>query len=212
MFCPQCGSQLGEGAKGCAACGWTSSRKTLWIVLGSIFGVLFLLCCGGATWVFFKAKKAVEIAQEKATPITVCYHRVSVINYAKARGKLPESLAEAAKETLVIEKDKGEDGSSGTVKIDMKSGGQDADTWQRPLRYTKNDGDGSFEVRSAGPDGVFDNADDIVERGNLSDDLEAAKKDFERKAKEFGREMVRGFGFNPDNVEGLEVEPAPLET
>jgi len=36
------------------------------------------------------------------------------------------------------------------------------DPWLKPLRYTPHD-DGTFELRSAGPDGAFDTADDIAQ-------------------------------------------------
>jgi hypothetical protein len=43
-----------------------------------------------------------------------------------------------------------------------------ADVWGRPVRYSP---DGTrFELRSAGPDGVFDTADDIVMMGMLGRD------------------------------------------
>lgn len=50
------------------------------------------------------------------------------------------------------------------IPTDLEGGpiiGRQQDGWRRPLRYTKRS-DTSYELRSAGPDGVFENADDIV--------------------------------------------------
>ena len=69
MNCPQCATGLGEGAKACATCGWSASRRTLWIVLGCIFGFLCLVCCGAGTVLYFKMKKFAETIQEDAVPV-----------------------------------------------------------------------------------------------------------------------------------------------
>jgi hypothetical protein len=42
------------------------------------------------------------------------------------------------------------------------------DVWGRTVRYTP--GGGGFQLRSAGPDGVFDTADDLVAQGLLGRD------------------------------------------
>ncbi|HEX2080515.1 MAG TPA: hypothetical protein VHG08_22620 [Longimicrobium sp.] len=45
----------------------------------------------------------------------------------------------------------------------MLPGWRFTDVWERPFRYTRLGGD-EFELRSAGPDGAFDTADDVVYR------------------------------------------------
>jgi len=102
VFCPQCGTGLGEGARGCAACGWTSSRKTLWIVLGSIFGFLLLVCCGGVTFVGMRTKAAIEKVQKDLVPVGVLMNRIQVLNWAKKHGSLPADLGKAMEEPVEI--------------------------------------------------------------------------------------------------------------
>lgn len=48
----------------------------------------------------------------------------------------------------------------------LNSGGMIVDSWDRPIRYTfpgvYHTEDDGFDLRSAGPDGIFDNEDDII--------------------------------------------------
>lgn len=206
MFCPQCGAQLGEGAKGCGACGWSSSRKTLWIVLGSIFGLLLLVCCGVGTWFFIKAKAVAEKFQARLTPELVFFSRVQVVNYAKKRGSLPPDLQAAWEEPLPELRDR--DGDRIEVKVEAKDRARDV--WGRDLRYTTEE-DGAFEVRSAGPDGTFDNGDDLVEKGRADEDLDALLTELKARWERIGDELIRELGFDPEDLRdgGGKKEPAP---
>ncbi len=209
MFCPQCGTGLGEGARGCAACGWTSSRKTLWIVLGCIFGGLLLVCCGVGTLFFFRARTALE----SRNPPLVFLARVQVLQYGKKHGSLPESLEKAWEEPIDVRQEHG-----GNIRTE--EGGAASDTWGNHLRYSPGK-DGSYEVRSAGPDGQFDNADDIVEKGNLSDDLEAMKKEAEVRFEKIREAFMKALWIDPEKVKegkkrrrekaGPPEEPKPPE-
>jgi len=165
MNCPQCATGLGEGAKACATCGWSQSRRTLWIVLGCVLGFLLLACCGAGTYLLILGKKFAEGAQEEFVPVQVILLRTQVVNYAKVKGEAPKTLGEAAAVPLVS-------GTGEKVEIRIESGNQAVDRWQRPFRFTMNP-DRTFEVRSSGPDGQFDNADDVFEKGSLDDDLQA---------------------------------------
>lgn len=188
MFCPQCGTGLGEGARGCAACGWTASRKTLWIVLGCIFGGLFLLCCGGSVLFGLRAKKAVE----SVNPPLVFLARVQVLQYAKKHGSLPETLEQAWEDPIEVKQEKG-----GTIRIG--DGDVPTDTWGNAFRYTPNK-DGTYEVRGAGPDGQFDGADDIVEKGSTSDDLDAMRKEIEVRFEQVGEAFLKAFWIDPEKI------------
>lgn len=227
MFCPQCGAALGEGASGCAACGWSSSRRTLWIVLGSVFALLCILCCGGFAFIGMKFKKAAEEMQEKATPAILAYHRLSVLNYAKKRGSLPDTLAKAAEERLVLEDhaaggaagDPGDPADPGdpplprgktSIKFQMQENGLDLDSWRRPLRYAPGEA-GVYEIRSAGPDGAFDTADDLTVQGSTGDDIGEVTREFHRQSTAIGRQFMESIGLDPDRVgkEGEKPPPAP---
>ena len=205
MFCPQCGTQVGEGAKACAACGWTASRRTLWIVLGCICGFVFLVCCGAGTWFFMRARRAVEAMQGDIVPLQLAVSRAQVVNYTRIHGKPPATLEEASSEALVSEK--GE-----KVRIQFQNNQKAADMWGTAFRFTLN-ADRSFEVRSAGPDGKFDGADDIVEKGRLDDDLAALQKELEARSMRMGEGFIREFGIDPEklrekNKGNLEGRPA----
>ncbi len=202
MACPQCGSELGEGAKSCAGCGWTKSRRTLWIVLGCILGFLFLVCCGAGTWFFLKMKKVGEAMVAEMVPIQLEVLHAQVVNYAKKHGKPPATLEEAAAEELVG--DKGE-----KVKIQFQNNQKTVDMWQRPIRYSPKP-DRSFELRSAGLDGQFDNADDVVEKGTLDDDLPTLYRDIEDRTRRMGEGFIRALGVDPEKME--EKGDEPLET
>ena len=215
MFCPQCGAGLGEGARGCAACGWAASRKTLWIVLGSIFGLIFLVCCGAGTVVFFKAKKAGEIAMTRLAPEIVFIARVQVLNYAKKHGSLPENLAKAQEEPLT-----GKGGEEITFQNGNEIGANDG--WGHLLRYSPAK-DGTYEVRSSGPDGTMDNADDVVEKGALTDDLEALKVEaagrVQKAVQDMQGDILKSFGVDPEKLKKrhgrggvtIETTPAPSD-
>jgi hypothetical protein len=68
--------------------------------------------------------------------------------YKHQHGRLPKTFAEIPKGQRVP-----------FAPVDYW--GRPTDTWGKPLDYTVND-DGTFELRSAGPDGQFGTADDIV--------------------------------------------------
>lgn len=199
MNCPQCGTGLGEGAKACATCGWTASRKTLWIVLGCVFGFLFLVCCGAGTFFYFKMKKVVEAVQGDIVPLQLSILHAQVVNYAKVKGQAPANLEEAASEPMV-----GKGGEK--VEIKFQNNDKTADMWQHPFRFTMNP-DRSFEIRSSGPDGVFDNPDDLFEKGSLDDDLPALQKAIEERAKKMGEGALKAFGVDPEKLK--EKDPPP---
>ena len=205
MACPQCGTEIGPEAKACTACGWTKSRRTLWITLGCIFGGLFLICCGIGTVLVLRVKR---IAEEGVPPMHVLLLRVQVVNYAKNHGGvLPDTLDKAAAEPL-------KDDSGGDVKFEIKGGRNNdvlTDMWDTVIRYTRNP-DGSFEVRSAGKDKAFDNADDFFEKGRADEDLAALKKVFQTRAEEQVKKALGDFGVEVKVDDGsLEKkdEPAP---
>ena len=200
MNCPQCNSDLAEGAKACAACGWSSSRKTLWLVLGISAGALFLLCCGVGTWFFFSMKAVVE---KELPGLQVAILKAQVVNYAQKHGKAPESLAQATTEPVLIKK-----GENSSATFQTNDG---PDLWGTQHRLTVNP-DRTFEVRSAGPDKAFDNEDDLVEKGSLDDDLQALVRAIEVRSEEMGKAFVRQFGVDPDQHKpgsGTVVKPEP---
>ncbi len=192
--CPRCGVALGEGAKACAACGWRSSRGRIWILLGVVFGGMILLCCGGGALVAYQFRGAVEIAQADGTPVLLRLYRLQVVSFAHGRGALPATLEEAVAEPL-----RGKDGKRTSIRISNDSGAP-MDSWQRTVRYVASP-DGSFELRSAGPDGVQDNGDDIVLRGSRGDDLSVLERDLATAAKDLGRRVREAFpGWLRDRV------------
>lgn len=207
MNCPQCATGLGEGAKACATCGWSASRRTLWIVLGCIFGFLCLVCCGAGTFLYFKMKKVMEAVQGDVVPLQVSILRAQVVNFARAKGKPPATLEEAAGEPMI-----GRNGEK--VEIKFQNDNRTSDMWQRPFRFSVKD-DRTFEVRSAGPDGQFDDADDIFEKGSLDDDLPALQEAIKEKGRRLGESAVRAFGLDPKNLEeknGPAPAPVPAPT
>lgn len=204
MFCPQCGVEAGEGATTCAACGWKKSGSTLWLVLGIVFGFLFLVCCGLGTWGIIKAKKAVEAMQDEIVPLQLSILHMQVVNYAKVHGKAPATLEEAAAEPMVSKE--GE-----KIEIKFQNKGKTADFWQHPIRFTTAP-DRSFEVRSAGPDGKFDNADDLVEKGTLDDDIAVLQKDVEARVEKMGKGFMKEFGVDVDELERKSRERREKET
>ncbi len=201
MNCPQCGTGLGEGAKACATCGWSQSRRTLWIVLGCVFGFLLLACCGAGTYLFVQGKKFVKAVEGEIVPVQIGLLRAQVVNFARVKGRAPATLEEASAEPLISR-------TGEKVEIRIENGNRSADRWQRPFRFTMNP-DRTFEVRSAGPDGQFDSADDLFEKGSLDDDLQALLKETEDRAKRMVEKGVRAIGFDPGAFEEKETPPAP---
>jgi hypothetical protein len=203
MQCPQCNTTLGEGAKACATCGWSGSRKTLWIVLGCIAGFLFLVCCGIGTWLFMKGKQFVSGVQEEIVPLTMTLHHAQVANYAQKRGKAPATLQEAMTETLVIR-------NGESIKVQTEKNGSAMDAYGRPIRFTMN-ADRTFEIRSAGKDGAMDTPDDVAEKGTLDDDVPTLVKRVEDQFRDFQVKMqekaIRTFGGDPSKL----PPPAPEE-
>ena len=185
MNCPQCGTGLGEGAGTCAACGWKKSNRTVWIVLGAVVGGLCLICCGIGTWFVFKIQGIVAAKAGEIVPIQALVLRAQVVNFAKKHGKPPATLAEAQTEPFVNAE--GEE-----VKVEFVEGDSVIDVWARPFRLTMAE-DRTFEVRSAGVDGTFDNADDVVEKGSLDDDPAALMKEIEAR----GERLTKSRMFSP---------------
>jgi hypothetical protein len=190
MQCPQCNTVLGEGARACATCGWSASRKTLWIVLGCIAGFFFLVCCGFGTWGFYKAKKGIEAIQEDVVPMQLTILNAQVANFAQKKGKAPATLEEAAAEALV-----GKNGEK--IEINMQNGQKTSDMWGHAIRFTPN-ADRTFELRSPGKDGVYDNGDDVSRKGTMDDDVQGLIKEFEVQAKKVGEGFLRGMGIDPE--------------
>jgi hypothetical protein len=203
MFCPQCGVELGGEAKSCASCGWSASRKTLWITIGCILGGLFLICCGIGTWGFLRMKR---VAEQVATPLQVLYCRVAVVNYAKAHdGTLPDNLQAAMQEPL-----EGKQGEQIKVQFDnskMKNG-EVPDIFGTALRYVKG-ADGAFEVRSAGKDKAFDTADDVFEKGKAGEDLDALKKQLDSRAQDEFKNALKDFGVDVKDKGHSKAPDAP---
>jgi len=202
MNCPQCGTGLGEGAKACATCGWTKSRKTLWIVLGCVFGFIFLVCCGVGTFLYFKVKKVVEAVQGDIVPLQLSVLHAQVVNYAKVKGRAPATLEEAASEPLVSQR--GE-----RVEIKFQNNDKTADMWGKPFRFAMN-ADRTFEIRSAGPDGQFDNADDHFEKGSLDDDLQELQKAIQDRTQKMGEGAAKALGIDPEQMKQRQAQP-PVE-
>lgn len=193
MLCPQCNTDLAQGAKGCAACGWKSSKKTLWIVLGCVAGFFVLLCCGIGTFFVLKVRKVAQSMQGEIVPIQLSVLHAQVVNYARIHGKAPATLEEAADAPL-----EGKNGEK--VNIRFQSGQKTADMWGHEFRYAPA-ADRTFEIRSAGPDGKFDTPDDLSEKGSLDDDLNALQKDVEQRGKQMGQTFLKEFGVDPAKLE-----------
>lgn len=203
MNCPQCNTTLGEGAKACATCGWSGSRKTLWIVLGCIAGFLFLVCCGVGTWLFMKGKQFVSGMQEDLVPLTITMHHAQVANYAQKKGKVPATLQEAMSEPLVIR-------NGESIKVQTGQNGSAMDAYGRPIRFTMN-ADRTFEIRSPGKDGVMDNADDVAEKGTLDDDVPTLVKRVEDQFRKIQEKAIRTFGGDPSALPPPTPEPEEPE-
>jgi hypothetical protein len=191
MNCPQCGTGLGAGAKACASCGWSAGRKTLWIVLGCIAGFFFLVCCGFGTWIFMTVRNIGTYAEEAFGREIPFIARLQVVNWAAAHeGKLPESLVRAAEEPI-----RGAGGK--TIRIEAGESQGFHDIWGTALRYVPAP-DGSFEVRSAGPDRAFDNGDDLVEKGSASEPLAPLKKELKSRFVKHMDEVMKRVPFLPE--------------
>jgi hypothetical protein len=203
VFCPQCGAQVGEGAKSCAACGWSSSRRTLWIVLGCVFGFLFLLCCGGGALVVSWGNKFGKQVQGTVAQIQVKVHRAQVVAFAKKEGRLPKDLAESAKAGFKVR----QRNRPGRPPIHVDTGTNTSDTWGNPLTY-RPAADGTFEIRSSGPDGKVDTADDVVEKGSGADDLDRLEAEISDMGERLGEEAVKSlpFGMGKRILEQMEAE------
>jgi hypothetical protein len=117
-------------------------KKIAILVVGGIafnvvlYGSLFYFGFVAKTGVFadLKIKLASQIMTTDAGQISL---------YKQQHGSLPKTLAEIprARESMF----------------------SPTDPWGKPLAYTPNE-DGTFELRSAGPDGEFNTADDIVQK------------------------------------------------
>ena len=83
-------------------------------------------------WAGLKVQLAQQIIRNDAGQIAL---------YRQQHGHLPATLAE--------------------MSADRDSGFMDFDPWFKPLAYKVN-ADGTFELRSTGPDGKFNTADDIA--------------------------------------------------
>jgi hypothetical protein len=213
MNCPQCGTVLGAGAKACAACGWSAGRKTLWIVLGCIAGFFFLVCCGFGTWIFLSFRNIGTYAEEAFGRELPFIARVQVVNWAAAHGgRLPESLAQAAEEPI-----RGAGGK--TIRMETGQHGAAQDIWGTALRYAPA-ADGTFEVRSAGPDRAFGGADDLVEKGSATEPLAPLKKELKTRFLKHMEEVMKRVPFLPAETRRQALEEVardqgfdePLET
>jgi hypothetical protein len=200
MYCPQCGIDLGETARGCSRCGWTSSRRTVWVVLGSVLAGGLLVCCGIGTWAGILVYRAGREFVATVGPEIVFLNRVAVTNYAQRTGKMPETLAEAFSEPLIEEGGK-------TVRIHLREGQPFRDLWGTEIRYGRGEG-GAFEVRSAGPDRTFGTPDDLAEAGRSDDDLAALRREMEDRWRRAGAEALRSLGVDPGEA-GLDPGPPP---
>ncbi len=207
-YCPQCGTNLGEDARGCT-CGWRSSRRTLWIVL-SIVGGLLVLVCGGCLTISWLAIRGL---QAHATPALLLQYRIQVVQYARTHGGvLPGTLEAALADPVEPPGEAPGAPPRRHRRIRLEGGGGRAvDSWLRGVRYTVR-ADGTFEIRSAGPDGAMDGPDDVVEVGRPGEDLDALGKELERRFEEVGRRAF-GFGGGGEEVvpEGTGEKPGPAE-
>ncbi len=192
MGCPQCGTELGAGAKACGTCGWKASKKTLWIVLGCIAGFFLLVCCGIGTVAFLKMKKAVQGMQGEMAPLQMIVLRAQVANYAQKKGKPPATLEEAASEPILSK-------SGERVAIDVQSNGRGTDVWGHPFRFSCST-DRTFQIRCAGPNGQYEDADDVVEKGTLDDDVPNLLMEFESRKQKMGEGIVKSFGIDPEKI------------
>ncbi len=192
MACPQCGTEIGEGAKSCATCGWKASKKTLWIVLGCVAGFFLLVCCGIGTFAFLKMKKAVQGMQGDIVPIQLTVLHAQVSNYAQKKGKAPATLDEASAEPILSK-------SGERVHNDFENTARSGDAWGHPYRFVSRP-DRTFEIRSAGPDGQYDNGDDVVEKGALDDDVPNLMMEAEAKKKKMAEGIAKSFGVDAEKI------------
>lgn len=185
--CPQCGASLGEGATGCASCGWSSSRRKFWIILGSIVGVLALLCCGVVGYFVNMTRGIVADMQENGTPALLALYRLQVVREAVRSGALPKTLEEATRHPVETE-----NGDTFDFKIENEGQqGTPVDSWMHAVRYEPKE-DGTFRILSAGPDGQFGNEDDLSIDGSASDDQEACFDLLESRVKEIAKKVTEG--------------------
>jgi len=89
--------------------------------------------------------------------------RLCVLKYRDSKGSLPATLADL----LSV---RGAAPPTSIVEFDRPREERIVDGWRRPLRFAKDpDGEG-FSIRCAGPDGDWDTADDLVEKGRVGED------------------------------------------
>ncbi|MHC4923709.1 MAG: zinc ribbon domain-containing protein [Planctomycetota bacterium] len=200
--CPQCNTQLGEGAKSCAACGWTRSKSKIWIILGSIFGVLALLCCAGMAWIGAKGMKVAEVVQTKGTVVQLKRLKVQVLSWSAKNDGLPDDLTVVMSEAVDVELD--QETRDASAKVNVQTAEGNMDMWQTAIQYTKNE-DGSFELRSAGADQAFNTEDDFVEAVAASETLAAAKDDLRVHMKE----LVEAMKAVMEDEFGVEIPDQP---
>jgi hypothetical protein len=200
MNCPTCNAALGEGATACAACGWKKSGSKIWLWILVIVGALFLICAGIATWGFFKVKGFMG----DMTPVMLRGYKLQVLTHAKAHGgELPASLAEVRGGVTVPQ-------GGGQMTVDGNDG-QFRDGYMNPVRYTKN-ADGTFELRSGGPDGVMDNADDSVVAGSVKDSLKVVELEIQLETQRMARNVtVKMAGENNPEIQKIDAVIAQLE-
>jgi len=190
-MCPQCGLGLGEGAKGCASCGWKSSSRNVIVILLVVFGILALLCGGMLVWLGIQAKKGLEVFAEHGTPVGLLAQKVRVLQYAREKGSLPKTLGEAADAT--------DEDEESALEVNDEQGRRFLDGWFQAVRYTARE-DGTFEIRSGGPDKQMDTADDVVANGTVGEDIAAARAELRRRKKELGKSFQEKFGGKNSNV------------
>jgi type II secretion system protein G len=126
-------------------------RILMWTAIGC--AVLFVPCIGlVATIVVPNTLQRFELTKRKKAEIDVAQIAEAVRAFRANNGALPESL-----ELLLIEDSEGAQYLRGYDTVP-------ADPWGRIYEYDARD-DGSFEVRSPGPNGLRGDVDDVAATG-----------------------------------------------
>lgn len=127
--------------------------KTVAVVWGVALGATLIVAVGGAV-VARNSPAERAIACANSTRTQICVLETAALAYEIRHGRLPDSLEE-----LMAQRE-----SSSKNITDCFSSKTLADSYGNPFAYKKNEN--SFEIRSAGLDGIMHNEDDIINTRN----------------------------------------------
>ncbi len=117
---------------------FTKSKLSIFLGVG---GILFSVILYGSLFYFGFVAKSGPFADIKVqlTQQIINQDKAQILAYKTNNGKLPDSLSNLPREYMI----------------------NPSDAWLKPINYKVN-GDGTFELRSDGPDGIPNNSDDIL--------------------------------------------------